>query len=115
MRYASRMMRSCVLLAPALALALAAAGCSSDRDPGDPNKNKAAIMKVKIEAARQALAEIQRRKDKGKAIYADCKTAKMLFLADLKQHESPQVRQLATDLLTACQKASASELVEGSP
>jgi hypothetical protein len=87
------------------------AGCS-DRDPGDPNKNAELIFKVKLDAARRALHEIVQRKDTGKPIYADCKTAKMLFLADLKQHESKEARQLAVDLLKACQKASPSELVE---
>jgi hypothetical protein len=86
-------------------------GCS-DRDPGDPNKNAELIFKVKLDAARRALKEIEQRKDTGKPIYADCKTAKMLFLADLKQHESKEARQLAVDLLKACQKANASELVE---
>lgn len=96
-----------------LAGALVLGACSSDPDPGDPNKNKDLIMKVKLESAKRALAEIQRRKDTGMPIYADCKTAKMLFLADLKQHASDEGRQLAKDLLEACQDASPSQLLEG--
>lgn len=87
-------------------------GSCSDRDPGDPNKNAELVFNVKLDAARRALREIKQRKDTAKPIYADCKTAKMLFLADLKQHESKEARQLAVDLLKACQKASPSELVE---
>ena len=112
-RYASTMARP--LLMCAIVLLTPLPGCSSDPDPGDPNKNQELIRKVKLDAAKRALAEIGRRKDTGQPIYADCKTAKMLFLTDLKQHESQEARQLATDLLRACQSANASDLLEGAP
>jgi hypothetical protein len=103
--------RRLLLLACALALAPAPA---CDKSQGKTNKDEAETLTyVKLEAAKRALAEIHERKRKGKPIYADCTTAKMLFLAELKQ--APQAAELTKQLLEACQDAKPNDIVEITP
>lgn len=95
------------------ALALASA-CDKGQGKGKPDKNEAQTLTyVKLEAAKRALAEIHERKRKGKPIHADCTTAKMLFLVELKQ--APETKELAKQLLEACQDAKPSDVVEVTP
>jgi len=94
-----------------LLVCAALCGCRSAEEDQRANESELQL-RVKFEAARRALIEIQARKRQEKPIYADCKTVKLLFLADLKQSASQEARQLAVDLLNACQQASPSEILE---
>jgi len=99
------------LVLPALLASLPSA-CNSDE--ADRARGEELLFKVKLDGARRALVEIKQRSSQNKSIYADCKTVRMLFLVDLKKHESEEAQRLATDLLKACQQANPSEL-ESSP
>jgi hypothetical protein len=87
-----------------LACLLTNGACSSkaDREKADEKL----VMKVKFDATRRALEEIRDRQRRGLPVAADCKAAKMLFLADLKRHKTEETEELATALLKACQKTA---------
>jgi hypothetical protein len=60
------------------------------------------IVQAKYETALRTLDEIRAGVKKGRNIYADCKTAEMLFFKDLKRLEVPAAQQVVTDLQAAC-------------
>ncbi len=59
-------------------------------------------LQLKYETALQALADIERSKRTKHDVYADCKTAEMLFYRDLRKLEAPPAQRLLKDLQTAC-------------
>lgn len=82
-------------------------GCPDERET-----RRADILEIKLRVAEAALKEIKERQDKGLPVYADCTTAKMLFLGDLEQDRTGRSKRLITRLLRLCQMARPSELVE---
>lgn len=93
-------LRGCVLFCTLL---LSGCLCS----PGAPEKvsdNQA--TQLKYETAKRTLADIQRLKQQGRNIYADCKTARMLFVEDLKALEmAPAAQSLVKELANVCKGA----------
>ena len=84
----------------ATALACRPAGTTLETVSEDP------VVQARLETARTVLAEILAYKQKGKNVYADCKTAEMLFYKDLKAHrKAPAAKKLLDDLEEACKDA----------
>jgi hypothetical protein len=98
LRYASSMSRIWVLLSSLILFG----ACSSEADRKKADEEL--VLQVKFDATRRALEEIKSRQRRGQPIAADCKAAKMLFLADLKRHKTQETEKLVTELLEACQK-----------
>jgi hypothetical protein len=63
------------------------------------------IIQAKFETAQRTLEEIRQNAKRGRSIYADCKTAEMLFVRELKQLQAPAAKRLVDDLRQACQSA----------
>jgi hypothetical protein len=80
-------------------------GCPSEQ-PENAQVSDDPSLQLKFETARRVLADIKASKLRGSNIYAECKTAKMLFVKDMKRLESPAAKRLAVDLLKVCEKAT---------
>jgi hypothetical protein len=89
-----------LLLAAPLSIACQPAGSRLETVSDDP------VVQAKLETARTVLAEILTYKLKGKSVYADCKTAEMLFYKELRNHrKAPAAKKLLDDLEEACKNA----------
>lgn len=80
-------------------------GCPSEQ-PENVQVSDDPSLQLKFETARRVLADIKASKLKGSNIYAECKTAKMLFVKEMKRLESEAAKRLAVDLLKVCEKAA---------
>ena len=97
------MRRSLLRLAPLVcALLLAGTACNKQRVGTDESVSDDDTVQLKFEAARRVLADIKQLKQRGSAIDADCRSATMLFLADLKKIEAPAAKRLVKDLVQIC-------------
>jgi hypothetical protein len=63
------------------------------------------IVQAKFETAQRTLEDIRENRKRGRNIYADCKTAEMLFVRELKQLQAPPAKRLVDDLRQAAQGA----------
>jgi hypothetical protein len=108
--------RLCALPAIVALVMLLSGACSSSDEEQQPRRVDDELLgKVKLDAARRSLVEIERRKRSGLPIYADCKTAKMLFLPELKRVSTQTSERMAKRLLELCQGVRPDEVVEISP
>ena len=85
------------------AVTLLAAGCPAETRPGRERVSKDDQVQVKYHAATRTLADIQELKRRGHDYSADCKTAQMLFVRDLKKLKAPAAKRLVKDILEVCQ------------
>lgn len=86
-------------------LLLGLAGCICTPGAGEKVSDDQAIQ-LKFETAKRALADIKQLKLQGRSIYADCTTARMLFVKDLKAlKESPAAASLVKELAVVCKGA----------
>ena len=82
---------------------LLAAGC--EQGTGRTKVSEDMIVQAKFETALRTLDEIRAGLKKGRNVYADCKTAEMLFFKDLRRLEARAAQQVVTDLQAACKGA----------
>jgi hypothetical protein len=65
------------------------------------------IVQARFETARRTLEDIVSYKKKGHNVFADCKTAEMLFTRELRRLKSAAAKQLQQDLQQACRGVEA--------
>jgi hypothetical protein len=82
---------------------LLAAGC--EQGTGRTKVSEDMILQAKFETALRTLDEIRAGQKKGRNVYADCKTAEMLFFKDLRRLEAVAAQQVVKDLQAACKAA----------
>ncbi len=82
---------------------LLVAGC--EEGTGRTKVSDDMIVQAKFETALRTLDEIRAGRKKGRNIYADCKTAEMLFVKDLRRLAAPAAQQVVTDLQAVCKGA----------
>lgn len=76
-------------------------GCSKDTPSGGLTSDQG-LFGVKLQTANRAASDIRRRKKEGQDVYADCKTAQMLFVDDLGRHGSTQASKVARTITRLC-------------
>jgi len=97
------MARSTLLLS--FILLLAAGACSKQRVGSEESVSADDAVQLKFEAAKRVLADIKELKRRGSETDADCTTARMIFLKDLKRNEAPAAQRLAKELIQICENA----------
>ncbi len=78
------------------------AGCTSAKG-GANLASKDPEVQGRYQTAQRTLEEIKEWKARGKDVYPECKTIQMLFLKELKEHESAEGRTLAEEIIKTCQ------------
>lgn len=92
-------------LRPALALLLAALlWAPACQDKRRPLVSEDLQLQAKFETAARLRAQIERRKKRGKGVYGECQTAKMLLLSELEGLDHPEAKKVVTALQEACEK-----------
>ena len=98
------MRRSISRLAPLVcALLLAGTACNKQRVGSQEAVSDDDAVQLKFEAAQRVLSDLKLLRQRGSAVDADCTSAKMLFLKDLKKIEAPAAKRLVKELIEICE------------